>query len=108
VVAVVAQVIRAPAETVRAHTVKLMLDTMAKQEHHIQPMVAAEVVAVVGTMVAPAVEVMEAHTVVGRVPAIPAAKQEIQGPVGVIVTQMVLLPMVELLAGNRVSLFQIM
>jgi hypothetical protein len=108
VVAEVAAAIKAPAVIVQGRTARLMLDTTAKLEQVIHPMAVVEVVVEVDTMVAPAVEVMEAHTVVGQAPATPAAKQEILAPAGVSVILADLHPMGELLAGNRVSLYRTM
>jgi hypothetical protein len=102
------QAIKAVVVIVLAHTVKLMLDTTAKQEQVIQLMVVAAVVVAVDIMVALEVAATAAHMVGIQEPAIQEVKQEILVPAGVLLIQMGLHPMVELLAGNRVLLCRIM
>jgi len=105
-VAAVALVIKVPVATAPGHTVKLLVDSTAKQEHLTQLMVAAAEVAEVDSMAALVVEVMAVHMVAGPVPVTLVAKQEILEQVGVIVIQMVVLPTGGIPGGNLAFLFQ--
>jgi hypothetical protein len=105
-VAAVALVIKVPVATAPGHTVKLLVDSTAKQEQVIQLMVVVAVAVAVDSMVVPVVVEMVVHMVAGPVPVTPAAKQEIPEQVGVIVIQMVLLPTGGTPGGNLAFLFQ--
>jgi hypothetical protein len=93
---------------VQGHTVRLPQDSMAKQEHHIQPMVVVVVAEEAGIMVVPVVVATGVHMAGGLAQAIPVVRQETRVLVGVFSIPMALLLTVELLAVNQVSMFRVM
>jgi hypothetical protein len=103
-----ARVIKAVVVIVPDHTVRLMLDTTAKQAQVIQPTAAVAVVEVVDTMAAPVAAATAAHMVDIQVQATLAGKQEILVPAGVLNIQMGLHPMAEHPVGCQALLCQIM
>jgi hypothetical protein len=80
---------------------KLKLDSMANWADHTRQLVVAEVEVVAGTMAALAAVATGVHMVDGRAQVMLVVKQEILVPVGVLVIQMDLIPMVVHLVGNQ-------
>jgi hypothetical protein len=107
VVVAVAVEIPALEVPVQDHTVKLPQDSMAKQEHHIQPTVVAAVAVAAGIMAVPVVVATGVHMAGGQAQAIPVAKLATLAPAGVFSIPMALLLTVELLAVNQVSFPQV-
>ena len=104
-VVAVALVIKVPVATALGHTVKLLVDSTAKQEQVIQLMVVAAVAVAVDSMVVPVAVEMVVHMVAGPVPVTLVAKQEILEQVGVIVIQMVSPPTAGIPEDNLAFLF---
>ena len=95
--------ISAPAAAALAQMDKLKLDSMANWADHTRQLVALVAAEVVVTMAALAEVATGVHMVDGQVQVMLVAKQEILVPVGVLVIQMDLIPMVVHLVGNQES-----